>query len=183
MKTTTRLAFVLAPLALSSALLAQPAEGSGFGRHHRGPGGPGGRGNPIMRVLDADKNHEISATELANASTALRTLDTNADGTVSAAEFHPARPADAPERPAPPADAPARTRPVMPVMLALDANSDGDLSASEITNAPTSLAALDANKDGKLTLDEVRPLPPEGASNDGAQHGPHGSRGPRGPRG
>jgi hypothetical protein len=48
----------------------------------------------------------------------------------------------------------------MPLMLALDANSDGDLSAAEISNAPASLLALDANKDGKLTRDELRPLPP-----------------------
>jgi hypothetical protein len=45
-------------------------------------------------------------------------------------------------------------------MLALDANSDGSLSAAEITNATTSLLALDLNKDGKLTPDEFRPLPP-----------------------
>jgi Ca2+-binding EF-hand superfamily protein len=45
-------------------------------------------------------------------------------------------------------------------MLALDANSDGALSASEIANAPASLRALDANGDGKLTRDELRPLPP-----------------------
>ena len=45
-------------------------------------------------------------------------------------------------------------------MLALDANSDGALSAAEIAKAATSLAALDLNKDGQLTVDEFRPLPP-----------------------
>ena len=45
-------------------------------------------------------------------------------------------------------------------MFALDANSDGALSAGEIGNATASLKALDANSDGKLTQDELRPLPP-----------------------
>lgn len=124
----------------------------------RGPGGHGGpRGNPIVRVLDADKNGELSAEEIAAAPTSLATLDTNADGTVSAEELHPGRPANAPT---PPADAPARPHPVFPVMLALDANKDGALSAAEIKNAAASLKALDANGDGKLTRDELRPLPP-----------------------
>lgn len=161
MKTSHRLLALLAPLTLAGALVAQPPHGGG---------GPRG-GNPVVRALDADKNHEISAAEIAGAAAAIRTLDANKDGTVSADELRPARPADAPERPAPPADAPARTRPVDPVMLALDANVDGSLSAAEITNAPASLAALDANKDGKLTVEEFRPLPPEGEK--------AGKRGPR----
>ena len=46
------------------------------------------------------------------------------------------------------------------MMVALDANKDGALSASEIAGAVASLRALDANSDGKLTRDELRPLPP-----------------------
>lgn len=142
--------------------------------HHRGPGGPGGHGrggHPIVRALDADRDGELSSAELTNAPAALRALDKNADGTVTMDEFRPARPADAPERPAdapmrkgppPGADGTARTRPVDPVMLALDANSDRALSAAEIGNATASLKALDANSDGKLTRDELRPLPPTG---------------------
>lgn len=155
MKTSHRLLALIAPLTLVGALVAQPP---------RGGGGSGPRGgHPVVRALDVDKNHEISAAEIAGAAAAIRKLDKNNDGSVSADELRPARPADAPERPAPPADAPVRTRPVDPVMLALDANVDGSLSAAEIANAPASLAALDANKDGKLTADEFRPLPPEGA--------------------
>ncbi len=181
MKTSLKLTLALLPLALAGTTLAQtaptsdatPRRGPGG---HGGPGGPGGRGNPIVRVIDTDKNHELSAAEIANSAIVIRALDLNGDGTVSATELRPARPADAPARPAPPADAPARTRPVEPVMLALDANSDGALSAAEITNAATSLLALDANKDGKLTAEEFRPLPPEGAP---IGRGPHGPRGPR----
>ena len=135
--------------------------------------GPGGRGpSPVIRALDADKNGEISAAEIANAAAALRALDTDNDGVIAVTELRPARPAHAP---VPPADGsrPGRsaggrpaggTRPVDPVMLALDADSDRTLSAAEIANAPRSVAALDANKDGKLTRDELRPLPPTTAN-------------------
>lgn len=134
------------------------------------PGGPGGPGrfHPVLRALDADQDGEISAAEIPNAAAALRTLDTNADGSLSAEELRPAHPG---RRGAPPADAPMppagaprgpgpHPRPADPVMLALDANGDGVLSAAEIDNAPASLKALDANGDGKLTRDELRPLPP-----------------------
>jgi Ca2+-binding EF-hand superfamily protein len=118
-----------------------------------------------VRVLDTDKDGTISAAELAAAATALLTLDTNSDGALSAEELHP-RPANAPT---PPANAPTlpvdRPHPTDPIMLALDADGNGALSAQEIANAPKSLAALDLNKDGKLTPDEYRPLPPERPAN------------------
>ncbi len=158
MKTSFRLALVSLPLVLAGAAAAQPADADG---PRRGPHGP--RGNAAIRVLDADRNHELSAAEIAGASAALRTLDTNNDGTVAATELRPARPADAPARPERPAGQTDRARPVDPVMLALDADKNGSLSAGEINNAAASLAALDLNKDGKLTADEFRPLPPEGA--------------------
>jgi Ca2+-binding EF-hand superfamily protein len=141
----------------------------------RGPHGPGrgGFGHPIVRVLDTDKNGELSTAELDNAPAAIRALDANADGVVTMDELRPVRPAGAPERPADaperPAGGPARkargdgtasAQHIDPVMLALDANKDGALSATETANATASLKALDANSDGKLTRDELRPLPP-----------------------
>lgn len=42
-----------------------------------------------------------------------------------------------------------------PVNNALDANHDGEVSASEIENAPAELRTLDRNGNGKLTEDEV----------------------------
>ncbi len=49
-------------------------------------------------------------------------------------------------------------RPSMnPVMAALDANRDGEISAAEIKNAAAALSKLDKNKDGKITRDEIRP--------------------------
>lgn len=158
---------------LTSALLCAqtaPTDQPADGPRHRGPGGPGGPGrmSPVIRALDVDHDGELSAAEIAGAPAALLTLDTNKDGSLSVEELRPARPADAPT---PPADAPRRgpggpggpgghARPANPVMLALDANNDGALSAAEIANAAASLKALDVNKDGKLTRDELRPLPP-----------------------
>jgi hypothetical protein len=140
---------------------------------HRGPGGRGGPGHPIVRAIDTDKNGELSAAELDNAPAAIRALDANADGIVTMEEFRPARPAGAPERPADaterPAGGPGRkargdgiasAQHIDPVMLALDANKDAALSATETANATASLKALDSNSDGKLTRDELRPLPP-----------------------
>jgi Ca2+-binding EF-hand superfamily protein len=159
--------FLSAAVLTATALSAQTGPAGGpRGGGRGGPHGPS-RGNPVVRALDTDQNREISAAELANASAALLTLDTDKDGALSAAELHPvppAPPADAParpERPARPAFDASRPHPVDPVMLALDANSDGALSAAEIASAAKSLAALDVNHDGKLTLDELHPLPPK----------------------
>jgi hypothetical protein len=47
--------------------------------------------------------------------------------------------------------------PVSPVIQALDADGDGELSTKEIENATAALKALDKDKDGKLSSDELRP--------------------------
>ncbi len=48
-------------------------------------------------------------------------------------------------------------RPPNPLMQALDADGDGELSAKEIENATVALKSLDKNKDGKLAGEEIRP--------------------------
>lgn len=50
---------------------------------------------------------------------------------------------------------PRRPRP--PLFNALDANSDGTISTSEINNASAALQGLDQNNDGSLTPDELHP--------------------------
>ncbi|MGV3722324.1 MAG: hypothetical protein ACO1SX_15565, partial [Actinomycetota bacterium] len=47
---------------------------------------------------------------------------------------------------------------MLPVMVALDADKNGEISGSEINNAPAALRTLDKNSDGKLTLEELRPV-------------------------
>ena len=59
---------------------------------HRGQGPRHRMPSPIMRVLDADKDGELSADEIANASTALLTFDQDGDGVLSRDELQPPRP-------------------------------------------------------------------------------------------
>jgi Ca2+-binding EF-hand superfamily protein len=49
----------------------------------------------------------------------------------------------------------------LPIMAALDTNTDGTIDATEIEQASKSLKTLDKNSDGKLTPDELRPARPE----------------------
>lgn len=48
---------------------------------------------------------------------------------------------------------------MLPIIVALDTNSDGVIDAQEIANAPAALKKLDKNGDTKLTEDELRPTP------------------------
>ncbi|MCC9602815.1 hypothetical protein LOC67_19870 [Stieleria sp. JC731] len=63
----------------------------------------------------------------------------------------------------------------LPIIAALDANRDGEISEAEINNAANALKKLDHNKDGKIDLAEMRP----------DDFGPPGDRRPdeAGPRG
>ncbi len=85
--------------------------------------------------------------------------------------------------------------PPNPLLMLLDADKDGEISAAEIDNAASVLKALDKNKDGKLTPDELRPAfgrmgpgqekggfggPPQGPPQDWGP--PGGGRSDRGPR-
>jgi len=64
-----------------------------------------------------------------------------------------------PDRAGPPPE--GHRPPPSALMLALDTNHDGELSADEIANAPAALRVLDKNGDGKLDRDELRPpFPP-----------------------
>jgi hypothetical protein len=50
--------------------------------------------------------------------------------------------------------------PPSPVIMALDANHDGMLSAGEIAGAAQALCTLDTNGDGKIDQEEIRPPRP-----------------------
>ncbi len=67
---------------------------------------------------------------------------------------------------------------MFPVMAALDADKDGELSAEEISNAPAALRKLDKNNDGKLDAAEMRPEFPRGGFGGRPGDGPP----PGGPR-
>jgi len=71
-----------------------------------------------------------------------------------------------------------------PLMQALDANGDGELSADEIANASGALKKIDKNSDGKLGRDELRPqFPGRGGPPGPGGMGPFGPGGPRRPGG
>ncbi len=55
---------------------------------------PGGGGDPIVRVLDANRDGQIDNTELRGAAVALRTLDVNKDGKISSDELRVVAQAD-----------------------------------------------------------------------------------------
>jgi len=88
---------------------------------------------------------------------ALKGRDLTAKGTITARYAQGKdRP---PARPRPPGGGQGRSRGRSrnPVVLALDPDGDGRLSAAELANAPQVLKTLDRNGDGKLTRDELRP--------------------------
>ena len=80
--------------------------------------------------------------------------------------------------------------PPHPVLEALDADGDHDISAQEIENAAAALKKLDRNGDGKLMHDELHPFGPGGprrggprGPDDGERGGRRGRRGPEGGQG
>jgi len=46
---------------------------------------------------------------------------------------------------------------MMPIIVVLDVNKDGEISKEEMENATAALQKLDKDKNGKLTEDELRP--------------------------
>lgn len=101
-RVATLLAVVLACVMLTALVTAQPPGGQGPGPGQR-PGPPGGRMGPgprgefgpppnlLMQALDADRDGELSATEIADATAALKKLDRNTDGKLGREELRPRR--------------------------------------------------------------------------------------------
>jgi len=133
----------------------------GPGGERGGPGGErgGARGMeiPIIQALDADKDGQISSEEMANAATALATLDKNDDGVLDRAEMMPARSERGGRRGGPgPGSGEGDTNAFVDRMMENDTDGDGKVSADE---APERMQGffqrLDGDKDGFLTKDEI----------------------------
>ena len=109
---------------ITSPALAQPPRGSGGssgqrpggsggqrpGGSPRGGPGEGGPGRAIMKALDADRDNEISADEIANAIVVLKGLDVDGDGKLTEADERSVNGARRPNRSGPRAQAPRAGR-------------------------------------------------------------------------
>lgn len=164
----------------------QPMAEGAPGEGRPGAGRPGGAGGAfaakaIIERFDKNGDGKLSKDE---APERMREnfdrLDGDGDGSVTLAEFEKvagAFPGGPPARR--PEGTPANPRPEgrgeggPPIVRALDANGDGEISAEEIAAASKSLAKLDKNGDGKLTREELGPPP-------GMREGAGGSPRPEG---
>ena len=164
----------------------------------RGPGRPGM--SPVYAALDADRDGTVSAAELANAPGALKGIDRNGDGALSAdeirPEFGPGGPGGRGGRgrggPGEPGQTPATSPDELAAMLmGFDKDSDGKLTKAEL---PERLQGLfdraDADKDNALTADEIKKSATSMANPSADGRGPgregegrRGGRGPGGPMG
>ena len=182
------------------------ARGDRDGRPPGAPGGPGRPGSgdgergefrppihPLHAALDTDSNGELSAAEIAAASTALKKLDKDSDGKLSMEELRPAggpppfagRPPGAPAAPGAPDGGSFTDR-----LMANDANKDGKLAKSELPERMQGMfERIDTNTDGfadKAELDAMAARFRDGGGRPpGAPGGDRGrgdgNRGPGGP--
>jgi hypothetical protein len=112
---------------------------------------------PVLRALDVGGDLTLSPWEIANAPTALHSLDTSHAGKLTAEEcglrIDPVSGASA-------ALSQLRRRFMNyhPALAALDADHDGEISAWEIDHAAAALKRLDRNQDGYLTAEELIPF-------------------------
>jgi predicted anti-sigma-YlaC factor YlaD len=112
---------------------------------------------PVLRVLDTNRDSTLSPWEIGNAPTALRNLDTNHAGKLKAEDCGLRTDPNSVPR-AMLAQLRRRFMSYHPVLAALDADHDGEISAAEIDRAAAALKKLDRNHDGYLTADELLPF-------------------------
>lgn len=117
----------------------------------------------LFAILDTDHDGVISEKELQAASQSLTTIDHNQDGRITMDELRPIKPGgdggpDSPPKPKP--NEPPQLKPQLPaIIVALDLDKNGKISAQELQSAPESLKSLDHDGDGELSLREMMPPP------------------------
>jgi Ca2+-binding EF-hand superfamily protein len=131
-------------------------------RPEPGPGGrPGfrpmaGASSAILAALDADRDGELSADEIAKASESLKKLDRNGDGNITPRELAPPVQGVPGQRPRPEADR-AEREAMLARLKMQDANGDGKLSRDEITagRLKDNFEQVDRNSDGFIDEQEM----------------------------
>ncbi len=113
----------------------------------------------VLGALDANQDFVISPWEIVTAPSALRKLDRDQDGKLSAEECGFSLGVSSKTEPDAEFVRWARREFMrsQPVLAALDTDHDGKISADEIMNSSRSLRRLDSNGDGFLSPDEVMP--------------------------
>lgn len=129
--------------------------------------------NPILQILDKDRDGEVSAAELDNAESSIRELDRDGDGTLSREELRPPHPpgqdrgraasgrerGDARGGPADrgPRDQGGRDR-MPPPLAEQDRDGDGQITPLELLPEPVRrmFERSDVNGDGILDADETQ---------------------------
>jgi hypothetical protein len=188
------LAIGLVAFALASSATAEPEIGPPPGPPpHDGPRPPHGPHHPphdpLRRALDADGDHVISSEEIANAASALKSLDRNGDGKLDREEMRPPMPPGMQRRPGPPegrrgpppegsegrgdfrgppgpdGPRPEGPKPEMFVdrLMEFDADSDGKLDRSELMAAAEMMTAKrreHMEKMGRWMGERRQPAPP-----------------------
>jgi Ca2+-binding EF-hand superfamily protein len=161
----------VAAVALAS-LIAGVAGGTGLAAAQPPQSAPMGEppvslmeASPVLKAIDANHDHIISAAELANAPAALLTLDKNGDGKLtrdeagmSMAAFRRPGGDRAGEPPQTPAPGPTADD-LLSMLMSFDKNHDGKLQRAEVPDRQAGLFERgDTNKDGVLDEAELRKL-------------------------
>jgi Ca2+-binding EF-hand superfamily protein len=117
--------------------------------------------SPIAAALDTNHDGSLSAAEIRSSTAALTTVDRNGDGQLTSDELRPAfgrggrrGRGDAGERGG---DAGTAPDDLADTLMAFDRNSDGKLARAEVPERFQGLfERADADKDGALTKDELK---------------------------
>ncbi|MDB2686043.1 hypothetical protein N9Y42_02425 [Mariniblastus sp.] len=186
---------ILATISMSSLAHAQEPSGQRGERGQRGEagqrggggqrGGAGQRGgggqrggaergqrplSPMMTALDTDKDGTLSSKEIANAATALKTLDKNEDGVLDATELAPPRGQNGR------GDADAMVKRVME----RDTDKDGKVSKEEAGDRMGRIFdRMDEDSDGFVTKTEIEKMAQQFQRGGGGGGGGRGAGGGR----
>jgi collagen type III alpha len=151
---------------------AQPLPGRG-GPGAGGPWGP--PQHPLLIWLDADKNGELSAEEINDATNVLKKLDKNADGKLTRDEL--------PRLPFGPPGEPNREQ-FVERLRAMDSNQDGKLEKAELPERmQENFSRMDTNGDGYLDMEELKQVAARFGGRPGGPNGPQGPDAPGRPAG